>query len=452
MYPIDPPAVSPQQFPPVVQVTALQPFLSDTEIETICRQLGHVWRSRLLPPGVTVRSMVYRSLHADHSIQAAVTDLAAGGDRPEAAPSASAWCQARSRLPAALLTRLFQRSIDRLVRLAGHRHLVFGRPLYVVDGSTLSMPDEPELVKAFGYANTRHGPSRFPVARFALVLLAGVEAVCVYRLDPYRTAEDVQLHRMWDALPNGCISLFDRHFCSFYNLAKLRQRQIDVLTRLHQRRDPGRLIAHGRRLGKDEWSVTLDLAPQLRKRYNDPSLPKVLRVRLIRVAFRHGKKRRRLWLVTTLLDPKRYPRRVLIDLYRRRWGIETRYASLKTTLKLNVLRSLSLVGVRYEVAASVLAHNLVWTLIHQAAHAADTPPDRISFADAIKAVLAFSAALRQTPPGRREHLYAFMLRHIARRSNRHRPGRVEPRLVKRDPVRFCFLTIPRDKARQKCLS
>jgi hypothetical protein len=125
-----------------------------------------------------------------------VADLAAGGNRPDAAPSAAAWCQARSRLPANLWPKLLQRSVDRLLRLAGHRHLVFGRPLYVVDGSTVSMPDEPELVKAFGYANTRHGPSRFPVARFALILVAGVEAVCAYRLDPYRTAEDKQFHLM----------------------------------------------------------------------------------------------------------------------------------------------------------------------------------------------------------------------------------------------------------------
>ena len=177
MYGIDPSAVSPQQFPPVVQVTALGAFLSDEEIEMICRQLGHRWRCRLLPPGVAVRSMVYRSLHPDHSIQAAVADLAAGRDRPDAAPSAAAWCQARSRLPANLWPKLLGRSVDRLCRLAGHRHRVFGRPLYVVDGSPISMPDEPELVKAFGYANTRHGPSRFPVARFALILLAGVEAI-----------------------------------------------------------------------------------------------------------------------------------------------------------------------------------------------------------------------------------------------------------------------------------
>jgi putative transposase len=329
MYPIDPPAVCPQSFSTPVQLAALQEFLSDDEIETICRHLGHTWRRRVMPPGVTVRSMVYRSLHPDRSIQAAVADLAAG--LPEAAPTAAAWCQARSRLPADLWPDLLQRSVDRLRRLAGSRHLVFGRPLYVVDGSTLSMPDEPDLVDTFGYANTRHGFSRFPVARFAVMLLAGVEAVCAYRLDPYRTGEDWQLHQMWGQMPDGCICLLDRHFASFYNLAKLPQRDIDVLTRLHQRRRPDRLIAQGRRLGPQEWIVTLDLSPQLRRRYDDPSLPSALRVRLIRVAFRRGRHRRRLWLVTTLLDRRTYPRRALIDLYRRRWGIETRLGSLKTT-------------------------------------------------------------------------------------------------------------------------
>lgn len=449
---IDPSAVSPQSISITVQMSAFQEFLSDEEIETIARQLGHRWRSRALPPGATVRSLVYRSLHPDHSIQAVVADLAAGAEGPHAAPSSAAWCQARSRLPPALLTRLFQRSVDRLLRLAGHRHLVFGRPLYVVDGSTVSMPDEPALVRAFGYAPTKHGPSRFPVARFALILLAGVEAVCAYRLDPYRTAEDTQFHRMWDALPEGCICLADRHFCSFYNLAKLGQRAIDVLTRLHQRRDPGRLIARGRRLGQDEWIVTLDLARQLRKRYHDPTLPPTLVVRLIRVVFRRGRKRRRLWLVTTLLDPRRYPRRILVDLYRRRWGIETRLGSLKTTLKLNVLRSRSLKGVQYEVAATVLAHNLVWTVIHQAAQAADTPADRISFADALKTVLAFSATLRHAPPAARDRLYRRMLRQIARRRNLLRPGRVEPRLLKRETARFGYLRTPREEARRKCLS
>lgn len=432
-------------------MAAVQEFLSDAEIETICRQLGHTWRRRRLPPGVTVRSMVYRSLNPDRSIQAAVTDLAAVA-QAETPPTPAAWCQARSRLPADLWPELVARSAGRLARLAGRDHLVFGRPLYIVDGSSVSMPDTPELVEAFGYANTKHGLSRFPVARVTFLVLAGVEAVCGYRMGPYRTSEDAQFHALWRRIPGGSILLFDRYLCSFYNLAKLRRRRIDVLSRLHQRRDPKRLIARGKPLGKNEWLVPLDLAPQLRRRYGDPTLPKRLWVRLIRVIFYRGGKRRGLWLVTTLLDPARYPRRALIRLYRRRWGIETRIGCLKTLLQLNVLRSKTPVGVRYEVAATLLAHNLVWTLIHQAARETQTPADRISFADAVKTVLAFSVPLRHARPDARPRLYHVMLRHIARRVNPHRPGRVEPRLLKRQKDRYAFLHIPRDKARAKCLS
>ena len=391
-------------------MAALQTFLSDEEIETICRQLGHTRRDRDLPPGVTARSLVCRSLHPDRSIAATVADLAAARAVPAAdgavsddAPSASAWCQARDRLPRDLWPRLLDRSVKRLRDAVGAAHLVFGRPQYIFDGSTVSMPDTPTLVEAFGYADTKHGPSRFPVARLAVLLLAGAEAVCDWRLDPYRTSEDAQFHRLWGALPEGCICLFDKYLASFYHLAKLHNRGIDVVTRLHQRRRPDRLIDAGRCIGKDQWLVRLDLGRQLRRRYDDPSLPAHLTARLIRVTFRHGGKRHKAWLVTTLRDPKRYPRAALVDLYRRRWEIETRFDTLKTTLALNVLRSKTPCGVAHEVAATVLAHNLVWTLIHQAAHQTDTPADRISFAGAVQTVLAFSTALRHADPAPRLH-------------------------------------------------
>ncbi|MCX5685326.1 MAG: IS4 family transposase [Planctomycetota bacterium] len=433
-------------------MAALNEYLSDTEIETLCRRLGHRWRKRALGPGVTVRSMVYRGLYPDRSIRATLADLASGDDRIDRPPADASWCEARDRLPKALLSELFAAGVARLERLVGPKHMAFGRSVYIADGSTLSMPDAPALVRAFGRAGNRHGRSRFPVARITFLTRWGVEAVTAYRLGRYRQSEDVQFRALWDAIPGGSICLFDRHFASFYNLAKLPQRGVDCLGPLNACRDPGRLISQGRRLGKNEWLVPLELCPQLRKKYNDPSLPERLWVRLLRVRLRRGCKKHTLWLVTTLTDTHLYPLKRLAELSRDRWGIETRIGSLKTTLQMSVLRSQTAAHVRSEVAAIVLAHNLVWTLIHQAARQAGTPAARISFTGTVQTVLAFSGALRYTPPAVRPATYRRMLQAIARNVNPCRPGRVEPRLVKRDPVQYCFLTIPRDKARQKCLS
>jgi hypothetical protein len=157
-------------------------------------------------------------------------------------------------------------------------------------------------------------------------------------------------------------------------------------------------------------------------------------------------------LVTTLMNPVLYPSAVLARWYRQRWPIETRIGSIKTTLQLNVLRSKTAVGARSEVAATILAHNLVWRLIHQAAQQEQVPPDRVSFAAAVKLILAFSQPLRLARGPEREILYRRLLERIASALNRYRPNRVEPRLIKRKTNRYPWLKEPRWKARLKCLS
>ncbi len=440
-----------QQIHRSIQLAALADLLPDAEIESVCRSVGYRWRERLLPPGPTLRSMVYRGLHPDHSIAGMLADWAASLG-PDRAPSDSAWCQARSRLPQKVLMKLIFRRALQCRRRFGRIYRWFGRQVFRVDGSTVSMPDEPAIVKAFGYAKTRHGPSRFPVARITFIELAGLDVILTYRLDKYTRSEEWQFYDLRRVLPRGCICLMDRKFCSFYNLTKLRQRQVAVVTPLNARRDPWKLIRLGRPLGRDEWLVPLDLAPQLRREYDDPTLPQVLWVRLIRVTYHRGLNRRTLWLVTTLTDPVKYPRRQMAQLYRTRWGIETRIGSLKTTLEMSVLRGKSVKAVRREVASIILGHNLIWMLMHEASDATLTPTRDISFAGAIKITLAFSGELRHREGTDRQELYHQMLLRIATQRNHHPFDRVEPRLIKRELVRFAYLREPRWKARLKCLS
>ena len=117
---------------------------------------------------------------------------------------------------------------------------------------------------------------------------------------------------------------------------------------------------------------------------------------------------------------------------------------------MKVLRSKGSKAVRYEVAASILAYNLLRTVIHQAAKQNEAPPDRISFAGAVKIVLAYSLPLRLAGSAQRQTIYARMLREIARCRNPLRPGRVEPRMVKRNRTYYPHLKIPRVLAREKC--
>lgn len=450
MYPIVQAPDSQQHFRRSVQLAAIDDILPDRDIHAICRELGYAWRNRQLPPGCLVRSMVYRGLSPDRSIAAVVADLAALADGNAA--TGSAWCQARDRLPEAVLVEANCRLTRRMRRRFGAAHTYRGRPVFIVDGTGVSMPDSPELAEAFGYTRSKQYTSRFPVARVTVIGQAGVNAIWDFRIDDYRCDEDTQFHDMWHTLPRGSICLFDRHFSSFYNLAKLRRRGIAVVSRLHQRRDPCRLIAQGKPIGPNQWRVPLDLSPQLRRRYDDPSLPKRLWVRLIRVRFKRGGRRHVHWLVTTLMNPNLYPRREIAELYRRRWEIETRLGEIKTTLNADVLRSKTPGGVRRELAAIVLGHNVVWWLIHLAAEESDTPAEDISFAAAAKTALAFSHELARAAGRRRRDLFAAMLRHIGNQINRHAPDRVEPRLIKRDPVRYGIMRTTRTKARQQCLT
>lgn len=396
--------------------------------------------------------MVSRSLNPDHSIAAVLADMAALQGPDFKAPTDAAWCQARSRLPEDVLFQLIVRRAKDCRRRFGETFRWKDRWVFRIDGTTVSMPDTLSLGEVFGYSSSKHGPSRFPIGRVMFIELAGLNVIWNYCIDEYRRSEQAQLYAIWDSLPAGCICLMDRKFCSFYILAKLRQRRIGVITPLHQSRDPQKLIAKGWPLGEDDWCVPLTIHPNTRRSYDDPSLPKVLHVRLIRVRFRRGRKFKTLWLVTTLMDPLTYPTKEIAERYRTRWQIETRIGSLKTTLEMNVLRSKGPEAVRREVAAIILGHNLTRTLIHEAAEISQTRSEAISFAGAVKVILAFSAVLLHAPQRSRRRIYRHMLFQIARQTNHHPPGRIEPRQIKRNSVRYPFLQEPRWKARQKCLS
>ncbi len=432
-----------------VQLSALAPLLSDDDIVASCMALGHRWRgSSPFPPPAVVRSMLYRSLHPDKSIVNVIEDLSADGifgDNEDITDSA--WCQARSRLPEGLYQQLVRFKALHAVERWGKGGRLFGRDIYRFDGTTVSMPDTPELLEAFGYSDGKQGPSRFPVARIGAFLQGAIPVITDYRIVPYKTSEVEMFREMLPFIPRDSIWVADRYLSNYVNFALSRQQGVEWISKLHHRRDGKALAQRGQRLAREDWLVTLYLSPATRRQYPELELPDEITIRLIRHRYRHQGKQQTVWLVTSLLDPLSCPREDIIRTYGERWEIETHYGYLKTALKMAVLRSKTPENIRSEIGAIILAHNLIWTLVYEAAGYSGSSPQRVSFAATVKTVVAYSPRLCAASGSRRLRLYEKMLRRIASHKNPYRPGRSEPRLVKRERKSFPALKTSREEAR-----
>ena len=167
------------------------------------------------------------------------------------------------------------------------------------------------------------------------------------------------------------------------------------------------------------------------------TLPETILVRELRYRTRvAGFRTREIILVTTLLDAERYPLAELAKLYHRRWEIETNFAHLKTTMKMDVLRCQSVPGVLKELTMFALVYNLARLVMVAAARAMEVPVERLSFVDALR----WLAEASERPPT------------TDVRINRLRPHRCEPRVRKRRPKEFPLMKSPRRQLREQLLA
>jgi hypothetical protein len=179
-------------------------------------------------------------------------------------------------------------------------------------------------------------------------------------------------------------------------------------------------------------------------RRQDPTLPTHIDVRFLRAVLRIRGRQQTVWFVTSLVDPVRYPAEQIMELYSWRWRIETLFRELKILLHANVLRSQTPDGIRKEIAARLIALNVVRILMLEAATAGQVlDPLRLSFTQAVRAILSFSPALGHAPLAAVPQIYRAMLVEIASHINAERPGRLEPRAVRRDHKDYPSLHITR---------
>jgi IS4 transposase len=419
-------------------LNSVRKVLPDRAIHEACAAAGHVYRECLLTPLVTVLHMILSAIWPEDSFRAGWQVLwdSMVSRLPDAAgrsPTDSSVTKARGRLPVALWEKLLAWVSQRAQELSSCWDTWRGHRVVLLDGTCVSMPDEPELFATFGRCRTRHGEGRYPVARLVTLALANTMTVLAYAIGAYREDETALSLPLLGMLKPGDLVVADRHHAGANLYYRYLSRGLEFLTRVHQNLKVSRL----RRLetyARGDFLAEMKIDRAYRKK--DPALPAMVIVRLIQVVIRSRGKREVTWLVTSLLDPKRYPAQEIAELYARRWRIETLFREVKINLSADVLRSKTAHGIRKEIIARLVALNIVRMIILEAAREHRIDPLRISFVHATRAILTFAPALATEPIWKLPSIYQAMLQEIASQIVPQRPGRNEPRAVRRDPKSY----------------
>lgn len=437
--------------------TMFERIISEDEVNEECTFLRHVWRKRIFTPLVTLWTFLGQVLSADPSCRNAVAKVLSflsvtkGLD---ASHDPSAYGVARKRLPGELLPRLTRTVAAKLEDKVAADDLWHGHPVKLLDGSSVNMPDTPENQAAYPQHTTQRPGCGFPTARVVGIFSLQTGALADFATDSLRVAETTLFRRISAAIRPGEIAIADRYFCSYPDIATLRRRGVDCLFRLHQTRKAD--FRRGKRLGPSDRLVVWKKGPRPRwmQREEYDALPATMVLRMVRFRCQvPGGRTDTITVVTTLLDPKKYPARDIAALFRRRWEIETDLGHIKTTMIMDFLRTRTPDMVRKEIWAHLLAYNLTRTLMWDAAEHRHLAPLRLSFKGAIQETMALwpfsSSAARQRDL---TAFYDALLRAIATHKLPYRPNRYEPRVRKRRPKSYSFMTKPRHQLKKELLA
>jgi hypothetical protein len=312
-----------------VTLGVLARFVPADVVDAVLRDTGRVaWRARQLLPRVIVYYVMALTLYARASYDAVLRELVEGLRWDGAAPGLackSAITQARVRLGEAPLRELFRRLARPLAEPGTPGAWYRGRRLVSFDGTTLDVPDLPELERAFGRPGTSRGHSGFPQLRLLALLETGTHAIFAAATAGCASGEVPLARAVLAHLGSGMLCLADRNFLGYALWRDAAATGADLLWRVRG----GIVLPCLQRLDDGSYLSRLYPTSQHRRRDRDGLVVRVVEYRLPGVPGGDQVYR----LVTTLLDPAAAPARDLAALYRKRGRRQTlRGGSLRARL------------------------------------------------------------------------------------------------------------------------
>lgn len=366
------------------------------------------------------------------------------------------YCRARAKLNEDALRELAGTVAQNCEAEAEESWLTKKRHVKLVDGLTFTMPDTPKNQSEYPQPKTQSPGIGFPIARCVAVISLATACVMDLAIGPYagkQTGETALLRQIMNALVPKDIAVFDRYYCSFMVIAAMISQGVDVCCRRHQLRRSD--FRRGKRLGKYDhlivWHRPLQ-CPKWMSKEQFATIPKTLTLRELKLSISEpGFRTKSIVIITTLTDVDEFSKEDIAELYGYRWNVELDVRSLKCNLNLDHVRCKSPEMVRRELWTTVLAYNLIRSTAAAAALLHSVKPRQISFTSTVQFVLQEWSLLAKQwlQPQKLIDFANQMLQSIAACIVANRPGRVEPRVIKRRAKSYKWMTEPRDLLKAK---
>ena len=367
--------------------------------------------------------------------------------------STASYCTARKKLDEKMLSDILVHTAKRL-ELMPESGMLNNRRVVVADGTGVSMPDTQENQVVWPQISSQKPGCGFPTARICACFSLKSGALLSYAIGNKKSSELPLFRQQRDTFKEGDIFLGDKGFCNYFDIAELEKRGVDSVVTL-ARRAPGTATDCLKILGHDDllitWQRPAYTAKMAYSREEWENLPKKLVLRQVKVKVNiPGFRTTGFHIITTLLDPVKYPAAELAELYFKRWNVELIFRDIKTTMGMDILRCQTPEMIRKEILMHFIAYNCVRRLMYEAAEEANIDVSVVSFKGSLQALRSWEPHLNQANVSQAERfrLVSDLYDAMTNTPIRQRPGRSEPRCIKRRPKSYQLLTSPRHEMKE----
>jgi len=312
------------------------------------------------------------------------------------------------------------------------------------------MPDTEENQQVWPKQKMHKPGLGFPQASLCACFNLRNGALLSYELGNKKSHELPMLRKQWNTFEDGDIFLGDKGFCSYFDQHHLKERGVDSVITL-ARRKPVVAADAVQVLGQDDLLIQWS-KPKRSKASSYTSdawekLPESLPLRQIKMnVSQAGFRVKSFHIITTLLDSTLYPAHEIAELYFQSWDVELFFRDIKTTMGMDILRCKTPAMVRKEIIMHLIVYNCIRALMIASAKEKSIAVRQVSFKGCVQTLRQWEPLLSQPQISQAERMRLMQCLYVSIAGSmlHHRPGRNEPRAVKRRPKPHRLLT----KARQ----